>query len=150
MFYYIPMIKCEDCLNEFKPSTAGPNPKYPGKCKKCRSKIYTQTHITNHYEEYLHKARMRHKLVTYGLTEDQYRGMYINQEGACAICNTPFPSFDERKKEVAVDHDHKTNKVRDLLCRKCNTALGMVDDDIELLLAMIAYLQKHKAAGEVH
>jgi hypothetical protein len=44
----------------------------------------------------------------------------------------------------AVDHSHKTNKVRDLLCTKCNTLLGAVDDNVEILEKAIKYLQLHE------
>jgi hypothetical protein len=43
---------------------------------------------------------------------------------------------------IAYDHDHATGKHRGWLCMKCNTALGLVNDDVELLKKMIAYLTK--------
>ena len=52
----------------------------------------------------------------YGITEDEYTAMLEAQEGRCAICNL------ERK--LVIDHDHKTGKVRGLLCKPCNAMLG--------------------------
>ena len=42
-----------------------------------------------------------------------------------------------------IDHDHKTNKVRGVLCHNCNTALGLVGDNIDTLSSMITYLNDH-------
>jgi len=52
----------------------------------------------------------------------------------CEICGGAI--------RIAYDHDHQTGKFRGWLCMKCNIALGLVNDDIELLKKMIAYLQK--------
>jgi len=52
----------------------------------------------------------------------------------CELCNGTT--------RIAYDHCHKTGKFRGWLCMKCNTALGLVNDDIELLQKMIKYLSK--------
>jgi hypothetical protein len=44
---------------------------------------------------------------------------------------------------LSVDHDHKTGKVRELLCAHCNTALGKLREDAAIAAAMLAYIQKH-------
>ena len=75
----------------------------------------------------------------YGITKEQYSIMLECQNGLCAICNKP-----ELNRELSVDHDHITGKVRSLLCFKCNSALGLVKEDESILLKMIDYLRKHK------
>lgn len=45
------------------------------------------------------------------------------------------------RRNMHIDHDHTTNRVRGLLCINCNAALGNVNDSIERLEALIAYLQ---------
>jgi len=57
--------------------------------------------------------------------------MHRKQRGRCGICGKKLRS--KRYKAFAVDHDHKTGRIRGLLCAKCNTALGLLDDDIERL-----------------
>lgn len=69
----------------------------------------------------------------YGLTADQLEEMKKSQDGKCAICDQPFDV-------VNVDHDHKTNEVRGLLCRKCNWGLGQFRDSLELLRKAAEYL----------
>lgn len=70
----------------------------------------------------------------YGLTFEQFSAMLDQQEGRCAICRE---EFDE---EPMVDHDHSTRRVRGLLCKPCNTGLGMFRDRASLLMAAKDYL----------
>ena len=53
------------------------------------------------------------------------------QNYCCAICETDKPG--KRAKRWFVDHDHKTNKVRKLLCHQCNLGLGHFKENVELL-----------------
>ncbi len=61
------------------------------------------------------------------------------QEQKCAICGAP-----PAEKPLAIDHCHKTGKVRGLLCHKCNMGLGMFLDRPELLDEAASYLRAHK------
>lgn len=75
----------------------------------------------------------------YGITFEQYSEMFKKQEGKCAICKT---HEKELNKILFVDHDHKTNKARELLCHKCNVALSYFENyDSE---PFIKYLKKHR------
>ena len=70
-----------------------------------------------------------HEIVKkYGITEDQYQQILQLQNGVCAICLR-----HQRYKRLSIDHDHKTKRVRGLLCNWCNRALGkFVDSPIRL------------------
>ena len=59
----------------------------------------------------------------YGITLEDYECMQTAQGGTCAICDSP----PEPDKVLVVDHDHATDKVRGLLCRRCNISLGAID-----------------------
>lgn len=78
----------------------------------------------------------------YGLSKAEYDAMSDRQGHVCAICGIA-ESLVIRGKAVrlAVDHDHVTGKVRGLLCRDCNTAIGMFKDSIESLTRAIDYLR---------
>jgi hypothetical protein len=75
----------------------------------------------------------------YGLTLERWNEMFAYQEGKCAICGT---HQDQLKLELAVDHCHKTGKVRGLLCVRCNRAIGLMEDNPELLHSAIVHLTK--------
>ena len=70
------------------------------------------------------------------------------QNHCCAICGQPETTLIKgRQISMSVDHDHKTGKVRGLLCLKCNRALGLFRDDPAILTSAIAYLAKHADAA---
>ena len=64
-------------------------------------------------------CRIKYK---YGITADEHKQMYIDQNGQCAICEIPT-AYDR----VCTDHDHQTGKVRGLLCRHCNLWMAAID-----------------------
>lgn len=82
--------------------------------------------------------RSKGSLAKYGLTEEQFRRMYLDQKGLCAICPKRMSGRD-----CHIDHDHVTGKVRGLLCSSCNTGLGFFKDSVRLLASAIVYLEKH-------
>jgi len=75
----------------------------------------------------------------YGLTLTDYRNLLAKQEGGCAICHTSNPGGSRGR--FCVDHDHKTGRVRGLLCQSCNRAIGLLGDDANRLIAAAAYLR---------
>ena len=66
-------------------------------------------------------------LKRYGLTKEDYRDKIKKQNNKCSICKKELTS-------AKVDHCHKTGKVRDLLCHKCNVHLGYVEKGFKLCL----------------
>ena len=74
----------------------------------------------------------------YGITLDQYNEMFKAQEGKCAIC---YSHQNKLTRTLCVDHDHKTNKVRALLCLTCNTDVSVVENRLE---EMTNYLNKYR------
>lgn len=73
----------------------------------------------------------------YGLTLAQYEAMVVKQAGRCAICQDELG--EGRKSHV--DHDHRSGRVRGILCNNCNGGLGKFRDRIDLLYSAIRYLQ---------
>lgn len=81
----------------------------------------------------------------YGIDREAYNRKLAEQGGVCAICKQPERVIiNGRRINLAVDHDHLTDEIRDLLCSSCNGALGLVKDSIAWLEAMIEYLKKHQ------
>lgn len=79
------------------------------------------------------------RLAKRGVSEDWYLTQLGQQGGRCAGCRTDDPGFREGSM-WPVDHDHSTGKLRGLLCHRCNTALGLLDDDPETLRRLADYL----------
>lgn len=93
--------------------------------------------------KYPEKVRMECKTSwlknTYGLTADDVDRMRLAQGGKCAVCGS---GFDCPGVVMCIDHCHKTQKVRGLLCRKCNSALGLLGDDLEVVRSAVLYLSR--------
>lgn len=82
---------------------------------------------------------------TFGIELAEYQAMHDAQNGLCAICNQPETAERGGKvKWLAVDHNHTTNEVRDLLCAACNMAVGLMQEDPARLRAAAAYLERHE------
>lgn len=77
----------------------------------------------------------------YSISVDDYKKLYEDQNGKCAICGNK--SNLGRKEKLCVDHNHKTNKVRGLLCDLCNKGIGSLKDDIKNVKAALTYLEKY-------
>ena len=91
----------------------------------------------------LNRNKMKDKnrasnLVQYGLTIAEYDAMLETQGGVCALCKEP-----PTRKRLAVDHDHITNKNRDLLCGVCNMLVGDYEKSGSLIACIPGYLARH-------
>ncbi len=75
----------------------------------------------------------------YGITIQDYDKILAEQNGGCAICGR---SGDKMFKGLFVDHDHRTDKIRGLLCHGCNSALGLFRDDPEVLQKAFMYIRR--------
>lgn len=147
------MKKCTKC-NEAKPlAEFFKSGKYPsgkeknrGSCKACTNKYTANWRIKNRaeYNDYMTKYRIQKpdkrrateikKL--YGLLPEQLTKMVQEQNNKCKICNRP----PQGKRPLAIDHCHKSGRVRGLLCYRCNRSVALLDDQ-ELLEKAIAYIK---------
>ena len=78
----------------------------------------------------------RYLLRKYGITQADYNALLAKQKGGCAICGRK-PSA---RISLHVDHDHRTKRIRGLLCFRCNNAIGDFGDNPELIRHAAAYL----------
>jgi hypothetical protein len=91
------------------------------------------------------RATTGHLRRTYGLTDAEYQTILVQQNGRCAICGR-----EPKKRPLAVDHDHKTNVIRGLLCLWCNhRLLAGAHDSVERLRNAIAYLEEPPALAVI-
>lgn len=115
---------CKLCFTEFTPNA--PSAHY---CSdKCKDEAIA--------DSFLHRQ--------YNISLEDYRDLFVEQNGKCAICNRDGRGriSIHHSMPLVIDHDHKTHKVRGLLCHTCNTALGQLEDSVELLNKAISYLQQ--------
>ena len=78
---------------------------------------------------------------SYGIDLEEYQKMLDSQGGVCKICKSP--EAKGRWRQFHVDHCHKNGHVRGILCNRCNTMLGMIDDDPSALRAALKYLKEN-------
>ena len=81
---------------------------------------------------------LEYRVRKYGLTVDQYNDMLTEQNGCCMICKNSL----DLGKGTHVDHCHTTLKVRGILCSGCNTGLGLLKEDVNIMQEMINYVSR--------
>jgi len=101
-------------------------------------KVWDAKYRAEHKEEIALRKIKQALRRYYGLTIENYNKMFTAQDGICAICGQP-----PNGKNLFVDHDHSTDKIRGLLCRSCNMMLGGAKDSIITLTKAIEYLNVH-------
>lgn len=84
----------------------------------------------------------RSTLAAHRINLDSYKRMYEAQGGRCAIC-----SAQKDPNGLVIDHNHKTGKVRGLLCPGCNTGLGLFKDSPDVLELAMQYLEERGCYG---
>ena len=94
--------------------------------------------------------KIRHKIKEFNISLKQYKKMFKEQDNRCLICGRDFDDIyrNPKKNHVyytpRIDHDHKSGKVRGILCHHCNTALGSFDENPLILVRAIKYLKENK------
>jgi hypothetical protein len=100
----------------------------------------------------LRRGKLREAYVQrkYGLSVASLEKLLLRQEGRCAICSRCWQDCVGAKRvrhEVTflqylyVDHDHRTGRVRGLLCNACNTAIGLFEESRHRLESALIYLE---------
>lgn len=116
---------CRICMKEYRTKPDVKKRAYT------RAKIYWREKQTK-WDNYYNQKR-------YGITSEERIEIQKKQNNQCAICEKNFVE----KRYIFLDHDHKTGKIRELLCRECNFILGYANDNTKILQSSIRYLQKH-------
>jgi Recombination endonuclease VII len=125
--------KCSKCkkkkdISDFYKTKTNPDG-HSSHCKKCYEKYYGAN--TDKKKNYFLKRE-------YGITLEEKREMYENQLGLCKLCNLLMV----KPKDCHVEHNHATGEIRGLVHSKCNLLLGIVQDNIGMLIRAIHYLEE--------
>jgi len=109
-------------------------------------KEHVQEYKKKYNKEYNLKQESKDKQQEYkwkrqgiDITREGYEVLLEEQNGNCAICGRNESEF---KKRLQVDHCHATGEIRGLLCWSCNSALGKVKDNVDILASAVSYLQQ--------
>lgn len=107
-------------------------------------RAYWKQYALNNKDNPRYKRKCKNESLKslYGITIEDFETILKAQRKRCALCRRKFAE----DLKPCVDHDHKTGKVRGLLCYSCNTLLGMCNDSIKTLQTAIDYVKKHKKA----
>lgn len=130
---------CKDCRREDHKKTYEAN--------KDKYKMKAKDWLKNNpekYKEYQKASRLNRKPKArdyylrrrFGITLETFEQMSAEQNHTCKICGQKELTY----KNLNVDHCHETGKIRGLLCTSCNTALGLLKDNLQNLQNAIRYL----------
>lgn len=110
-----------------------------------RTKAYWRQRRINHIE----KVKEYHKRYTlkqlFGISLEVYRQKIESQENRCKICGRSEWIVDHRTNipyNLSVDHNHASGTVRDLLCRRCNTVFGAIEENPGIAAALLEYSKR--------
>jgi hypothetical protein len=139
--------KIEKSVDEFyvkKAATTKTGFQRAWSCKPCQSAKARQWSKDN--PERRNRNRWLYELKSrYGMTEQSWENLLRKQGGGCAICGAKedgsrYVSGVDRR--MSVDHCHETGRVRGILCNRCNRAIGLLKDNVQLLERAIGYLKE--------
>jgi hypothetical protein len=154
-------VRCKNLLplddKHFYRNTASKDG-YVNRCKSCireDDRLYRKEHPERMWERTQKKlqrqredsacharvesSKRKYELKQYGLTPTEHDALFKEQHGLCALCGNP-----PTRKNLAVDHDHATGRVRGLLCQACNVALARVEAVLGWCKKAEEYLAKYK------
>lgn len=81
---------------------------------------------------------IKNRVARYKISSDDYKNLLNLQNGRCAVCGIKL-----NLKNARIDHCHKTENVRGLLCVSCNTGIGLFRDSPEILKSAAKYVEKN-------
>jgi hypothetical protein len=125
---------CKECHNE--------NGRKWREANREHRKEHKKVYLLNPKAKRLYKKTIRKCNLKrlYGITLEEYKVLLKKQNNKCAICPTKYT----KKKILCVDHNHKTEKVRGLLCHDCNNGIGRFKDNLRIARKAVLYLEKHE------
>lgn len=120
---------CKKCAQNAITKWAKENPE-----KKRRTELKWRKEHPGERREIEWKCYLKRK---YGLSLEQWKELLALSEGRCAICGT-------KPRRLCLDHNHRTGKVRGILCDECNRGIGLLKDDSDIVFEAAKYLKKHE------
>lgn len=135
---------CLECQSEFKTSRlpqvfCGPQCRYNFKikdnvrnCRFCDRQFIDKTRSNKKPECSAECSKHFNDMTRYGLSKKEY--LKIRSINQCQICSS--------KDKLCIDHCHTSNKVRGVLCRNCNTGIGLLKENLNTITSALEYLKR--------
>ncbi len=95
----------------------------------------------NNPEKFKLQALSKQFKLKYNITIADYENLHKKQNGMCSICKKHFDLGAKGNHRLHVDHCHKTNRVRGLLCFHCNTLIGRIENNLNKMKRICNYLR---------
>jgi hypothetical protein len=108
-------------------------------CKSCAPTYWKNRWLKNK-ETIARQNRNSRLKTTFGITPEDYEKLSQKQNNQCLICKKDYGN--NKNKYLSIDHNHDTGEIRGLLCQKCNSAIGLLNEDIELVKRTLLYLER--------
>lgn len=137
---------CQECGRTLKLSRfdVAPSGSRRRVCRECRPRTKTEAVATKQSQSRAAAIRRR-----FGVEQDVHDAHLVAtlraQGGRCAVCGTKDPEPYHGTLWV-VDHDHTKRGpecLRGVLCQPCNIGIGHLKDDLTILRAAVAYMERH-------
>lgn len=119
---------------------------YPGRRKEIVKK-HQDSWPEGKRKEYHKRAAGYHRKKMFGTGQEEFDANFESQNGLCAICKQRMVRGNRSPRRACQDHNHVTNKLRDILCSNCNLLIGSCSENIEILANAIQYLRKHRGGS---
>lgn len=138
------MHACKECIKKYRRTFYSNHREHVNQVNKKHYKTEKakqsrdKRRATKKYKQARRKYWLKAK---YNISPDVYKQLLEKQNGKCAICNQKETVSNQFCiMQLAVDHDHKTGKIRGLLCKNCNQAIGLLNERIDYLENAKQYL----------
>jgi Recombination endonuclease VII len=106
-----------------------------------RHRKYMNEWRRKHGDDYRTRYRVGQLKRKYGLTLEQFENLFKRQKEQCAACGEKIVKI--KSNSLHVDHCHKNNLIRGILCGACNRTIGHAKESISRLMACALYLQRY-------
>ncbi len=130
--YYI----CKVC-------TKSQNKKWADDNKEHR-KVRSANYYKNNKDECTLRGTKWHYKKHYNIEYEDFLNLIKQQQGKCACCDVELTLGPKTKTRAVLDHCHFTGSLRKVLCNRCNTAIGLFEDNANLLQAASVYLKENQ------
>lgn len=135
------ILTCQRCGIDFEKGPLGRDPRACPECRKADYESRRPPRKTTSEDRYRWRLARQ-----YAMTVEQRETMADRQGHACALCGVP----ESANRKLHIDHDHSCcpapgtscgKCIRGLICYSCNNALGLINDDLEILRRMVSYIR---------